>query len=90
MRPAPTVKPPSRIAKDEPRSSATGVINSTVKIDIVAGHDHFHAIGQGDRARHIHRADVELGPITGEEGFVAPAFVTAQDVDFAVEASYAG
>ena len=32
MTPAPTVKPPSRMANFEPRSSATGVINSTIFI----------------------------------------------------------
>src|SRR5471030_2438914 len=52
---------------------------------VVAGHDHFLVLGQLDRARHVRRAEVELGTIVVEERRVTAAFVLGQDVDLARE-----
>ena len=44
--PAPTVRPPSRIANRNPFSSATGVISSISHRHVVARHHHLHALRQ--------------------------------------------
>src|SRR5512133_854927 len=50
--------------------------------DVVAGHDHFHAIRQFDRAGHIRRSEIKLRSVIGEERSVTSAFLLAQDVNF--------
>src|SRR3954453_18729722 len=55
------------------------------EVHIVAGHDHLDAVGQGHRASHVHRADVELRTVAAEESLVTSAFFLLQDVDFAHE-----
>src|SRR3990172_7182011 len=50
-----------------------------LQVDVIAGHHHFHALGQGNGTGHIHGADVELRTIASEEGFVAAAFAPAQE-----------
>src|SRR6195952_4002969 len=52
---------------------------------VVAWHDHFLAFRQFDGARHVRRAEVELGTIVVEERRVAAAFVLGQHVDLARE-----
>ena len=42
--------------------------------DVVPGHYHFGAFGEGDVAGDVGGAEVELGPVAGEEGFVPAAF----------------
>ena len=54
-----------------------------LQVHVVARHHHLDAFRQGDLTRHVHRADVELRPVAGEEGLVPPAFVLAQHVHLA-------
>ena len=61
--PAPTVRPPSRIAKRSPCSSATGVMGFADDIYIVAGHDHLGALGQRHDAGNVSRAQIKLRTI---------------------------
>src|SRR6187399_2478617 len=42
-------------------------------LDVVAGHDHLHALWQVGRAGDVGGAEVELGAVAGEEGGVASA-----------------
>src|SRR6266567_154184 len=53
--------------------------------DVVAGHDHFHAFGQFDRASHVRGAEVKLRPVIAEERSVTSAFLLAQHIDFRLE-----
>src|SRR5438552_15967757 len=53
--------------------------------DVVAGHDHFHAFGQFDRASNVRRAEIKLWPIIAEEWGVTSAFLFAQHIDFRLE-----
>jgi len=48
--PAPTVRPPSRMAKRNPSSIAIGEIRLNPHPDVVARHHHLDALGQIDRA----------------------------------------
>src|SRR5215218_1797051 len=54
-------------------------------LDVVTGHDHLHALGQGRGAGHVGGAEVELGPVAVEERRVATALVLTQDVDLGLE-----
>ena len=58
--PAPTVRPPSRMAKRRPSSMAMGH-----QFDgdghVVTRHYHFLIFGQLDRASHVRGTEVELG-----------------------------
>src|SRR5881296_40443 len=54
-------------------------------LDVVARHDHLRALGQVGDAGHIGRAEVELGPISGEERRVAAALLLLEDVDLGLE-----
>ena len=85
MAPAPTVRPPSRMAKRWPISRAIGVISSTRHLDVVAGHDHLGPVGQADGPGHVGRAQVELRPVAVVEGGVAAALLLGQDVDLGGE-----
>ena len=49
--PAPTVRPPSRMAKRRPSSIAIGLISSHLHLDVVARHHHLGVLRQLDRAR---------------------------------------
>src|SRR5438874_4318578 len=53
--------------------------------DVIAGHHHFHAIRQFDRAGDISRPEIKLRPVIGEERSVTSAFLLAQDVNFRFE-----
>src|SRR5438552_1244320 len=50
--------------------------------DVVAGHDHFHAFGQFDRASNVRGAKIKLWPIIREERRVTSTFLLAQHVNF--------
>ena len=52
--------PPSRMAKRMVFSMAIGVIELDFDGDVVAGHDHFDALGELDGAGHVRGAEVEL------------------------------
>ena len=84
-RPAPTVLPPSRMAKRIVFSIATGVISSTSIADVIAGHDHLDAFRQLDRAGHVRGAEIELRAVVGEERRVPAAFVLRENVDLRLE-----
>ena len=83
--PAPTVRPPSRMAKRSCSSMAIGVISSTSIVDVVAGHDHLGAFLQLHDAGHVGRAEVELRAVVGEERRVAAALFLGQDVGLGLE-----
>ena len=60
---------------------AMGVISVHLHVDVVAGHDHFNAIGQLDVAGNVGGAEVELRTIAVEERGMTAAFFLGQDVD---------
>ena len=80
MAPAPTVWPPSRMAKRWAVSRAMGVISSTGHLDVVAGHDHLGATLEPDGPGDVGGAQVELGPVAVVEGGMAAALLLGQDV----------
>src|SRR3546814_4654955 len=53
--------------------------------DVIAWHDHLGTFRQVHFARHIGRAEVELGTVVGEERRVAAAFVLREHIDLSVE-----
>src|SRR3954447_25999948 len=59
-------------------------------LDVVARHDHLRALGQVGDAGHVGRAEVELGPIAGEERRVAAALLLLEDVDLGLELRVGG
>ncbi len=64
---------------------ATGVISSTSSVHVVARHHHLHPRRQLRDSRHVGGPEIKLRTISLEERRVAPAFVFAQHVDFALE-----
>ena len=58
--------------------------------DIIAGHGHFDAVGEGDRAGDVGSTDVELGTIAGEEGSMPAALIAAEDIDLGFEEGVRG
>src|SRR4051812_20802723 len=54
-------------------------------LDVVTRHHHLRALGQVGDARDVGRAEVELGPIAGEERRVAAALLLLEDVDLGLE-----
>ena len=85
MTPAPTVRPPSRIANRSPSSSADRGDQLDAHLDVVAGHHHLRPTGQGDRAGDVGRAHVELRPVAVEERRVPAALFLRQHVDLGLE-----
>src|SRR3954463_8633074 len=59
-------------------------------LDVVARHHHLRALGQVGDAGHVGRAEVELGPIAGEERRVAAALLLLEDVDLGLELGVRG
>src|SRR5262249_52074965 len=53
--------------------------------DVVAWHNHFHAIRQFDSPGDISGPEIKLWPVIGEERSVTSAFFLAQDVNFPLE-----
>ena len=72
-------------------SEAEAVLNGdggdelNVHIDVVAGHAHLNALGQGDDAGHVGGTEVELGTVVVEERGVTAALFLGQDVNLALE-----
>jgi hypothetical protein len=79
--PAPTVRPPSRIAKRKPSSIAIGWISAHRDRHIVPRHHHLRALRQLDRARHVRRAEVKLRPIPVEKRRVPTPLLLRQHVN---------
>ena len=80
--PAPTVRPPSRMAKRSFSSIAIGTISSTSHRDIVARHHHLRARRQLDDAGHVGGAEIELRTVVGEERRMTAALFLGQDIGF--------
>ena len=83
--PAPTVWPPSRIAKRNPFSSATGVIRLISADHVVSRHHHLHARRQLHVPGHVRRPEIKLRPVAREKRRVPPAFFLRQHVRFRLE-----
>ena len=88
--PAPTVRPPSRMAKRRPSSMAIGWISSTVHGGVVARHDHLDALLEGDDAGDVGGAEVELRAVALEERRVTPALVLGEHVHLGRELGVRG
>ena len=56
-----------------------------VHVDVVAGHAHLNAFGQGDDAGNVGGTEVELGTVVVEERGVTAALFLGQDVNLALE-----
>ena len=54
-------------------------------VDVIAGHAHLGALGQGDDAGDVGSTEVELRTIVREEGGVTTTFVLGQNVDLRLE-----
>ena len=85
MVPAPTVRPPSRMANRRPFSIAIGVIRFDLQVHVVARHHHLHTLRQLRRPRHVRRPEEELRPIPVEKRRVPPALLLGQDVRLRLE-----
>ena len=83
--PAPTVRPPSRIAKRRPSSIAIGSIRRHHHLHVVARHHHLHAFRQLAGAGHVGRAEVELRTVALEERRVTATLVLRQHVHLGLE-----
>ncbi len=83
--PAPTVRPPSRMAKRSFSSIAIGTIRCTSIGDVVARHDHLGAFRQVNHAGHVGGAEVELRTVVGEERRVTAALFLGEDVGLSLE-----
>ena len=83
--PAPTVRPPSRIAKRRPSSIAIGAISFTVIYTLSPGITISLSFRQLDRARHVRRTEVELRTVALEERRMTTAFFLRQHVHFSLE-----
>src|SRR3954469_8399072 len=59
-------------------------------LDVVTRHHHLRALGQVGDAGHVGRAEVELGPIAGEERRVTAALLLLEDVDLGLELGVRG
>ena len=84
-RPAPTVRPPSRIANRRPSSIAIGAINSTVHLRVVTRHAHLRTLRQRHRPRDIRRPEIELRPIIREERLVTTTLLLRQHIHLSLE-----
>ena len=82
IRPAPMVRPPSRMAKRLGLLHGDRDDQVDFDADVVARHDHLDALRQIDDAGHVRRAEVELGTVTVEERRVTATLVLREDVDF--------
>ncbi len=71
--PAPTVRPPSRIAKRRPSSIAM-VFQGNFHLDVIAWHYHFNAFWQLAVTSHVSSTEVELWTVAFEERSVTTAF----------------
>ena len=53
---------------------------SSISMFVLLGHDHLPPLGQLDRAGHVRRPEVELGPVAVEARRAAAALVLREDV----------
>ena len=83
--PAPTVRPPSRIAKRRPSSIAIGWIKVTVTLNVVTWHYHFNAFWQFDCTSYVSCTEVELWTVAFEERSMTSTFFFGQNVHFCFE-----
>ena len=83
--PAPTVRPPSRMAKRSFSSMAIGTISSTSTVTLSPGITISVPSGSVHDAGHVGGAEVELRTVVGEERRVAAALFLGQDVGFGLE-----
>ena len=83
--PAPTVRPPSRMAKRRPSSIAIGSDQGNGHLNIVARHNHFGASRQFNITSHVSGTEVELRTVAFEERSVTTAFILGQNVNFRFE-----
>src|SRR3954469_1894704 len=67
-----------------------GLDQLDLHLDVVARHDHLGALGEVRRPGHVRRAEVELGPIAGEERRVTAALLLLEDVDLGLELGVRG
>src|SRR5690625_3408645 len=77
--PAPTVRPPSRIAKRRPSSIAIGAISDTVISTLSPGNT-ISLSSQLNRTRHIRRTEVKLRTIAGKEWRMTTTLFFGQNV----------
>src|ERR1044072_609881 len=83
--PAPTVRPPSRIAKRSSLSIAIGVVESP-RHRVVAARSHLLLpLRSLLRPPHVRRPEVERRPLPVEERRVPPALLLRQDVHLRLE-----
>jgi hypothetical protein len=78
--PAPTVRPPSRMAKRRPFFHGDRGDQLDRDAHVVAGHHHLLVLGQLHRPGHVGGAEVELRAVVVEERRVPPALFLAQHV----------
>ena len=83
--PAPTVRPPSRMAKRSFSSMAIGTISVHFHRHVVARHHHLGAGRQRHHTGHVGGAEVELRTVVGEERRVTAALFLGQDVGLGLE-----
>ena len=83
--PAPTVRPPSRIANRSPFSIAIGAINSISIATLSPGITISTPVRQMRHSRHVRRPEVELRPVAREERRVPSAFFLRQHIRFRLE-----
>ena len=83
--PAPTVRPPSRMAKRSFSSMAIGTISSTSIVTLSPGITISVPSGSVHDAGHVRRAEVELRTVVGEERRVTAALFLGQDVGLGLE-----
>src|SRR5205823_5963742 len=54
-------------------------------LDVVAGHDHLRPLRQPCDARDVGGAEIELWPVTTEEGCVTATLLLLEDIDLGLE-----
>src|SRR6195952_3433632 len=89
-RPAPTVRPPSRMAKRRPSSMAIGWVSPAIMSGVLPGQTHLATLGEGHDAGHVGGAEVELRAVVVEERRVTAALLLRQDVDRRLEVRVRG
>ena len=84
-RPAPTVRPPSRIANRKPSSIAIGAINDTFISRVVPRHHHLGTPRQLNRTSHIRRPEIELRPIPLKERRMTTTLLLGQHIHLRIK-----
>ena len=84
-RPAPTVRPPSRIANRRPSSIAIGLNQLDAHVRVVTRHNHVLALGQVHDTGDVGRPEVELRTVVVEERRVPATLILRKDVGLRLE-----